>query len=76
MPAVTTYTHARQALARLCDQVAATQEPVVIRRRNNADVAVVATDETDAAAPKAGWSGASLARAPARNRQPPRPAAQ
>ena len=45
MPAVTTYTSARQALAELCDQVAATREPVVIRRRNKADVALIAADE-------------------------------
>jgi antitoxin YefM len=45
MPTVTTYTSARQALAQLCDQVAATQEPVVIRRRNKADVALIAADE-------------------------------
>ena len=45
MPTVTTYTSARRALAELCDQVASTQEPVVIRRRNKADVALIAADE-------------------------------
>ena len=45
MTTVTTYTSARQALAELCDQVSATREPVVIRRRRKADVALIAADE-------------------------------
>ncbi len=46
MPAdSTTYTDARANLAALCDQVASTREPVLIRRRNGADVALVSAEE-------------------------------
>jgi antitoxin YefM len=37
----TTYTHARANFASLCDQVASTREPVIIRRRGAEDVALV-----------------------------------
>ena len=45
MTTITTYTQARAALASLCDEVAATREPVIIRRRNAEDVALVSADE-------------------------------
>ncbi len=45
MTAITTYTQARAALASLCDEVASTREPVIIRRRNAEDVALVSADE-------------------------------
>ncbi len=45
MTTVTTYTQARTALASLCDKVASTREPVIIRRRNAEDVALVSADE-------------------------------
>ncbi len=45
MLTVTTYTQARATLASLCDEVAATREPVIIRRRNTEDVALIAADE-------------------------------
>lgn len=45
MPTVTTYSAARAALASLCDEVASTREPVIIRRRNAEDVALIAADE-------------------------------
>ena len=45
MTTVTTYTQARAALASLCDEVASTREPVIIRRRNAEDVALVSADE-------------------------------
>ena len=45
MTTITTYTQARAALASLCDQVASTREPVIIRRRNAEDVALVSADE-------------------------------
>lgn len=41
----TTYTQARAKLATLCDQVASTREPVLIRRRNGKDVALVSAEE-------------------------------
>lgn len=47
MAHVTTYSHARATLAALCDEVASTREPVIIRRRNAADVALVAADELE-----------------------------
>ena len=40
MPTEITYTQARANLAALCDQVASTHEPVIIRRRGQ-DVALV-----------------------------------
>ena len=45
MITITTYTQARAALASLCDEVASTREPVIIRRRNAEDVALVLADE-------------------------------
>lgn len=41
----TTYTHARETLAALCDEVASTREPVIITRRNREDVALISADE-------------------------------
>ncbi len=45
MTAITTYTQARAELASLCDEVASTREPVIIRRPNAEDVALVSADE-------------------------------
>ena len=45
MTTITTYTQARSKLASLCDKVASTREPVIIRRRNAEDVALVSADE-------------------------------
>jgi len=47
MPTVTTYTAARATLAALCDEVASTREPVIIRRRNAEDVALVSAAELE-----------------------------
>ena len=47
MPTVTTYTNARATLAALCEKVSSTREPVIIRRRNAADVALVSADELE-----------------------------
>lgn len=47
MSTVTTYTHARATLAALCDEVAATREPVIIRRRDAEDVALVSAAELE-----------------------------
>jgi antitoxin YefM len=47
MPIVTTYTSARATLAALCDQVTSTREPVIIRRRNAEDVALVSAEELE-----------------------------
>ena len=47
MPTVTTYTNARATLAALCDQVSSTREPVIIRRRDADDVALVSADELE-----------------------------
>jgi antitoxin YefM len=41
MATETTYTHARAHLAALCDQVAHSREPIIIRRRGAEDVALV-----------------------------------
>ena len=41
----TTYTHARANFARLCNEAASSREPVIIRRRGAADVALVSADE-------------------------------
>lgn len=41
----TTYTHARENLARLCDEAADNREVVIIRRRNAEDVALIAASE-------------------------------
>ena len=45
MTTITTYTQARAELASLCAEVASTREPVIIRRRNAEDVALVSADE-------------------------------
>ena len=45
VPTVTTYTNARATLAKLCDEVTATREPVIIRRRGAEDVALVSAEE-------------------------------
>jgi antitoxin YefM len=42
---VTTYTNARATLAKLCDEVTATREPVIIKRRGAQDVALVSAEE-------------------------------
>ena len=47
MSLVTTYTSARASLAALCDEVASTREPVIIRRRNAEDVALISADELE-----------------------------
>jgi antitoxin YefM len=47
MPTVTTYTQARATLAALLDQVTSTREPVIIRRRNAEDVAMVSASELE-----------------------------
>jgi len=41
----TTYAHAREHFASLCDSVAETREAVIIHRRGAPDVALVAADE-------------------------------
>ncbi len=41
----TTYTHARANLASLMDEVAKNSEVVIIKRRGNEDVAMIAADE-------------------------------
>ena len=45
MSTSTTYTNARQNLAKLCTQVAETREPLLIRRRGAEDVALVSAEE-------------------------------
>lgn len=45
MATVTTYTNARAIFAKLCDEVASTREPVIIRRRGAEDVALVSAEE-------------------------------
>ena len=59
MPTEITYTQARANLAALCDQVASTHEPVIIRRRGAEDVALV-----DAAELRGLTETAHLLRAP------------
>ena len=55
----TSYTHARQNLAALLDQVTETREPVLIQRRGREAVALIAADEL------AGWlETAHLLRSP------------
>ena len=43
----TTYTDARENLKSLMDKVCDSKEPVIIRRRGNRDVALVAMDELE-----------------------------
>jgi antitoxin YefM len=47
MSTVTTYTTARATFAALCDEVASTREPVIIKRRNAEDVALVSASELE-----------------------------
>jgi antitoxin YefM len=47
MPAQTTYTDARAHLAEYMDSATSTREPVIIRRRNAEDVALIAVAELD-----------------------------
>jgi antitoxin YefM len=47
MPTVTTYTAARATFAALCAEVASTREPVIIRRRNAEDVALISAAELE-----------------------------
>lgn len=47
MSTVTTYSSARASFAALCDEVASTREPVIIRRRNAEDVALISADELE-----------------------------
>jgi len=45
MASETTYTDARANLKALLDEAAETREPVIIRRRNGEDVALISADE-------------------------------
>lgn len=45
MPRVTTYSDARAHLKSYCDEVAESGEPLIIKRRSGADVALVSVDE-------------------------------
>ncbi|MGI9076158.1 MAG: type II toxin-antitoxin system Phd/YefM family antitoxin [Gemmatimonadaceae bacterium] len=45
MAAETTYTHARANLKALLDEVVESRAPVIIRRRDGEDVAVIAAEE-------------------------------
>ena len=45
MPIQTTYTNARANFAKLCNQVSDNREIVIINRRGNEDIALVAADE-------------------------------
>ncbi len=45
MPRVTTYSDARAHLKSYCDEVAESGEPLIIRRRSGADVALVSLEE-------------------------------
>lgn len=47
MATVTTYTAARARLASFCDEAVSTRQPVIIRRRNSDDVALIAADELE-----------------------------
>jgi antitoxin YefM len=47
VPSETTYTRARATLASLCDRVASSREPVIIRRRNAEDVALISAAELE-----------------------------
>lgn len=47
MPTITTYTTARATLAALCNEVSSTREPVIIKRKNAEDVALVAVSELE-----------------------------
>ena len=45
MPRVTTYSDARAHLKSYCDEVAESGEPLIIKRRAGADVALVSVEE-------------------------------
>ena len=45
MPTETTYTQARANLKALLDEVSDSREPIIIRRREGPDVALIAVDE-------------------------------
>ncbi len=45
MPRITTYSDARAHLKSYCDEVAESGEPLIIKRRAGADVALVSVDE-------------------------------
>lgn len=45
MSGETTYTHARANLKALLDEVIESREPMIIRRRDGGDVALIAADE-------------------------------
>lgn len=45
MPAETTFSHARTNFAALCDEVASSSEPVIIRRQGAEDVALISAAE-------------------------------
>ena len=47
MPTQTTYSDARAHLAQYLDEAASSREPVIIRRRNAEDVALIAASELD-----------------------------
>ncbi len=47
MPTQTTYSNARAHLAQYLDEAASSREPVIIRRRNAEDVALIAASELD-----------------------------
>ena len=47
MPTQTTYSDARAHLAHYLDEAASSREPVIIRRRNAEDVALIAASELD-----------------------------
>lgn len=47
MPTQTTYTDARAHLAKYMDATTSTREPVIIRRRNREDVALIAVSELE-----------------------------
>ena len=45
MPRITTYSDDRAHLKSYCDEVAESGEPLIIKRRSGADVALVSVDE-------------------------------
>ena len=47
MSILTTYTAARAQFKKLCDEVSSTREPIIIKRRNGEDVALVSADELE-----------------------------
>lgn len=47
MSIFTTYTAARAQFKKLCDEVTSSREPVIIKRKNGEDVALVSADELE-----------------------------